>query len=600
MAIELKDNKGKTLIKKLSCPRNPTKKDSRKRLTPADSPELFGEFYAYNVQDIVSEGSVSKVIPDLSPIELEVWQLDQRINVRGVQIDQKGLNDCLIVVRKVTNKFSERLKQLTLIPDITIDKLDQIKGWMAGNGVVTPSLDADHVKALLKRSDIPPNVKEVLEIRQVLGSASVKKLYALERYMCSDGRIRGLYKYCGARQTGRWAGSGPQPQNIPSGGPEVYKCPECGGYHWVGLTSCPYCNVTVLTDAETDDWCVEAAQTALNDIATLDIDYIESRWGNVIKAVSGCLRALFVAAPGHDLICSDYSAIEAVVLAALAGEEWRLEVFRTHGKIYEMSASKISGIPFEEFMDYKKRTGKHHPLRKKIGKIAELGSGYAGWINAWKNFGADKFMSDEEIKQAVLAWRAESPNIVEFWGGQWRKHPTRWQFTQEYYGIEGAAVLAIMNPGTNYTFRDITYGVVNDVLYCKLPSGRHLVYHKPRLHPGTSSAGQPIYKILFEGWNSDSTKGPIGWMVRETFGGRLVENITQAVARDIFAQGGMLALDKAGYPIVLHSHDEMIAEVPHGFGSIEEVERLMCILAKWYSKYPIKADGGWRGYRYRK
>lgn len=598
MAIELKDGKGKGLIKKLCCPRNPTKTNPLKRLTPQTDPLLFGELYEYNIQDIVSEASISQVIPDLSPIELEVWKLDQRINVRGVQIDTKGLNDCLIVVRKTTAKYAAELKQITGIPSMTVDTLAQLSGWMAGKGVVTPSLDKDHVKALLKRDDLLPDVQRVLEIRQTLGSASVKKLYALERYVCSDGRIRGLYIYCGARQTGRWSGTGPQPQNIPSGGPDVYQCPDCNRYYWVGIKNqCPSCGEGNLLE-ETTDWCVEAAQTALLDIATHDIDLIEARWGNALKAVSGCLRALFVAAEGHDLICSDYSAIEAVVAAGIAGEDWRLEVFRTHGKIYEMSASKTSGIPFEEFMAYKKRTGKHHPLRKTIGKVGELGSQFGGWVNAWKNFGADKFMSDEEIKQAILAWRAESPTIVECWGGQMRKHPTRWEFTPELYGLEGAAILAIKNPGTNYSYRSITYGVVKDILYCKLPSGRHLIYHKPRLKPTINPMGNQILGLSFEGWNSDSTKGPIGWARRDTYGPRLFENCVQATARDLFAYG-MLQLDKAGYPIVLHSHDEPVMEVLKGFGSIEEVERLMGVLPSW-CKWPIKAAGGWRGFRYRK
>ena len=192
MAIKLKDTKGKGLIKKLCMPRKPTKKLPYKRLTPKTSPADFADLYAYNIGDIESEADISRVIPDLSPIELEVWQLDQEINVRGVSIDEKGLSDCLIVVRKVTKKLSLELIQITGITGITIDSLQQITKWMAALGVRTNSLDADHVKALLKRKNLHPQVKKVLEIRQVLGSASVKKLYALERYVCSDGRIRGL------------------------------------------------------------------------------------------------------------------------------------------------------------------------------------------------------------------------------------------------------------------------------------------------------------------------------------------------------------------------------------------------------------------------
>jgi len=230
---------------------------------------------------------------------------------------------------------------------------------------------------------------------------------------------------------------------------------------------------------------------------TRDLTFIESMWGDALKAISGCLRGLLVAGPGKEFICSDYSAIEAVVLAALAGEEWRMKVFRTHGKIYEEGASRISGVPFQEFMAHKKKTGQHHPLRKTIGKVSELASGYAGWVNAWLNFGAGDFMTEEEIKQAILKWRDESPNIVEFWGGQWKKHPDRWEWWPEFHGVEGMAVLAIMNPGTIHEYNGIKYMVHGDVLYCRLLSGRCIVYHKPRLERDMAPHKHSIWKITW-------------------------------------------------------------------------------------------------------
>lgn len=251
-------------------------------------------------------------------------------------------------------------------------------------------------------------------------------------------------------------------------------------------------------------------------------------------------------------------------------------------------------------MRHKKETGQHHPLRKTIGKVAELASGYAGWIGAWKAFGADAFMSEPEIKAAILRWRAESPRIVQFWGGQWwQPDPNRWQFEPLLYGLEGAAVQAVMQPGTWYAAESTLWGVVDDALYCQLPSGRFLTYHRPRLDQTTDPRGLLVWQLSYEGYNSDSSKGPVGWMRRSTYGGKLCENVVQAVARDILANS-LLNLEAAGYRIVMHVHDEVVAEVPSGTGSVEELEWIMGTMPAWCADWPIKAAGGWRGLRYRK
>ena len=578
-ASEQKDKAGSALIGKLCVPRTPTKKDLRRRLTPADSPLAFDELYDYCKQDIKAEASVSAMLPDLSPEELDLWLLDQQINTRGVYIDPEGLSNCASIIKQARDQYTAELISIVGIPDITVNKLKQLQGWMAARGFVTPSLDSDHVEAALKRTDLPPDVYRVLQLRATLGSASVKKTAAIERTVSSDGRLRDLFVFNGARQTGRWAGMGAQPQNLPNSGPKVCKCSGCGTIRWAGLSRCLKCFSAESTEAE---WGIEAVEVALEAIASRDLATVEALWGDGTATVAGCLRGLFSAAPGHDLICSDYSAIEAVVLAELAGETWRQEVFRTHGKIYEMSAAKITGIPFEEFIRHKEETGNHHPMRKKVGKVAELASGYQGGLGAWKQFGADAFMSDDEIKENVKAWRAASPSVVKFW-----------------YGLQDAATYAIQSPGQCYAYNGITYGVKDDVLYCKLLSGRMLTYHKPRLHPDRTPWGKDVLKITFEGWNSDSTKGPIGWMRRETYGGKLCENVVQATANDIMRHV-MPPLERAGYPIVLHVHDEIISEVPQGRGSIEEFEKIMATLPGWCAHWPIKASGGWRGRRYRK
>jgi DNA polymerase len=267
-----------------------------------------------------------------------------------------------------------------------------------------------------------------------------------------------------------------------------------------------------------------------------------------------------------------------------------------------MSASKITGIPFQEFLEYpEKNNGASHPLRKKIGKVAELASGYQGWINAWKHFGADKhFNNDKEIKKAILKWRADSPAIVEFWGDQYRRIGTSWDFRPERYGVEGAVVNAIQTPFTWFPVRSVAflYREDVDVLYCKLPSGGHLHYHQPRLVPTIHRlAKMPSFQITHMGWNSDSERGPVGWIRMTSWGGKFVENITQRAARDIFG-GALVRLEKHGYPVVLHSHDEPVCEVPEGHGSISIMERLMTSRPQWCLDWPIKVGGSWRGKRY--
>ncbi len=582
--VDQKIDDGKRLLNKFSKPRNPTKKDARRRIRPEEDHEDAGKLYDYNLGDIKSESAVSALIPDLSDDELELWLLDQCINFRGVSIDRKALASCKAIVEQATAKYTAELVQITGGTVQGASEIQKLTGWLGGAGVHMGSLDADHVAEALKREDLPPGPRRVLEIRQSLGAASVKKLFAIDRRVSRDGRLRDLFAFCGADRTGRFAGRGPQPQNLPNSGPRVVKCDDingCGKHYGPHLDNCPWCG-TPAAFSEGAEWGIEAVDDALLVIASNNLSYVEHYFGDAVAVVSGCLRGLFSAAEGCDLICSDYSAIEAVVLAALAGEEWRLEVFRTHGKIYEMSAAKITGIPFEEFKRHKEETGDHHPMRKKVGKVAELASGYQGGYGAWLAFGADKHLEEQEIRDAIKAWRKESPNIVKFW-----------------YGLEDAAVAAVQNPGQCYEYRGITYGVKDDVLYCQLLSGRRLTYHQPRLHPDQTPWGKQVLKLTYMGWNTDYKKGPTGWMRLETYGGKLCENVVQATARDILTFA-LKNVERAGYAVALHIHDEIVSEVLSGTGSIEEFERIMAQLPHWCAGWPIRAAGGWRGKRYRK
>ena len=569
---------GSRLISKFSTPRTETKKDTRRRIKPDEDPADAVNLYEYCIGDIKTESDVSAICPDLSDTELEIWLMDQGINLRGMQIDLESLANCTVIIEQAFVKYTAELIRVTGGTLTTTDELDKMKGWIGAQWKPVGSLDKDHIEDLLNTAGIPSNVKRVLEIRQILGSASVKKLYALDRHVSADGRVRDLYAYYMAH-TGRWAGMGPQTQNLPNSGPPVVKCGSCGKYHAADRAPCPWCGILGVTTA--CEWGFGAVQDALEVIATRDLATVEHYFGDPVSTVSGCLRSLFTSGPGLDLICSDYTAIEAVALAFMAGEEWRMEVFRTHGKIYEESASRITGVPFQEFMDYKERTGEHHPMRKKIGKFTELALGYQGWVGAMIAFGADEFLSEEEMKQTVIKWREDSPMIVAFWKG-----------------VENAAMEAVRNPGYWYDFRCVSYAVKDDVLYCRLPSGRDLCYHEPRITT-VERFGKWSPALSYMGWNSDHKKGPIGWMGIDIYGGRFTENIVQAVCRDILAYG-MLNVERAGYPVVLHCHDEPCSEVPEGFGSVEEYERILSAMPPWCAGWPIKAAGGWRGKRYRK
>lgn len=582
-----KDKDGVRLLNKFSMPRNPTKSNPSHRIRPCDDPEDAQNLYRYNIRDIEAELEISALIPDLIPSELEFWQYDLAINARGVRVDIPAVKAAISIVEQAHAKYNARLRELTGGTVYKASELAKIRVWLETQGVSVSVLDSDKITELLKDKTLSPLIREVLEIRERLSSSAVKKLYSMINMATKQERIHDLFIYHSAR-TGRAAGAGVQPQNLPNSGPPVKHC-VCGYFVAQKIPSCPNCgNPFALSDAE---WCTEAVEQSIQTILTGNLECMELYHNDAISTISGCIRGMFIPNPGHDFICSDYSAIEAVVLAALAGEEWRLEVFRTHGKIYEMSASKITGIPFEEYIKRKEITGQHHPTRKTVGKVAELASGYAGWIGAWNAFGANAFFSEDEIKKSILAWREASPAIVEFWGGQVRG------WFPEYYGLEGMAVLAIMNPGKIYEFRGLKWYVEMDVLYCCLLSGRKLTYHRPRLNPSTRKNG--TYTISFEGWNSNPKYGPPGWVRLETYGGKLTENVVQATARDILAFA-IVNVERAQYPVVLHVHDEIVSEVPENFGSIQEFESLMSIMPSWASNWPLKVSGGWRGKRYGK
>ncbi len=606
-----KDKDGKRLLEKLSRPHSPTKTRPAHRWTPATAWEDFCKLYDYNDGDVRAEDNATARIPDLTPQELATWQVDQTINLRGVLVDVQTLDAALDIHAQAVAKYHAQLVDLTDGAVETVNQNKRFIDWVRAQGVETSSLDKDH-RARLLASDIPSQVRRGLEIAEAVMSANIKKLYSLKRQVSSDGRLRDQYKYCGADRTGRWSAGGVQLQNMTGKGPAVAKCrgAACGLYFGQecavlvppdgGSPDCPRCSSLDWVALPKGEWPIEAVEQAIEDIRRGNLEHIEQVWGSPVDVLCGVLRGLFMAAPGKKFICADFSAIEAVAAACLSRCQWRIDVFNTPGEcIYTRSASKITGTPVETYKQYRAENGSHHPDRKNIGKIAELASGYGGWINAWKAFGCS--MEDAEIKKQVLAWREASPEIVEMWGGEYKWcGPGKWDYRYELHGLEGCAMQAIMNPGQCFTYNDITYSVKDDILFCRLPSGRFLHYHRPRLSPAEDKLRRgPAHSITFEGYNSNAQKGAPGWRRMETFGGRLFENVVQAVSADIQAEA-LLRCERSGYTIVMHTHDEACAEVPEGATyTVERMEQIMAERPNWADWWPIRA-AGWEHQRYQK
>lgn len=648
-----KDADGKRLLDKFSVPRNPTKANPSRRIRPEDDPVDFERLCRYCLTDIDTEDEVAARVPDLEGEELEFWLADQAINRRGVHIDLDGVEDCAAIVNMALTRYNAELRELTGGVVEAASEVQKLTGWLGAHGVHMATMDEDAVaEALRHPRDMPadvarlreqwalqkeeerlaseagqmistswsdeaaremqraldwapmhPAARRALEIRQAVGSASVKKVFSMRLRCARDNRIHDLFSYHAAR-TGRPTGNNPQPTNMPKAGPAVVRCGHdgrtkhargCGRYHGAHLSKCPWCGVMGPPERKAE-WCVEAAEDALEVISWRSLPLLEHVFGDAMLAVSGSLRGLFDATPGQHLVSSDFTAIEAVVTAALAGEQWRMDVFHAGTDIYLESIGRSTGTPVADMLEYKASTGMHHPLRAK-GKIQELALGFMGWIGALRAFGAEG--TDDELKQQVLAWRKASPAIVELAGGQTRDFG---RSKPDYFGLEGACVLAMLNPGVrqhvkrlNGTDSGLSYLLHQGVLYLTLPSGRHIAYQRPRL---TATGTWRGYKISFEGWNTNPKKGAPGWITMDIYAGICIENSAQALARDI-QRRAILNCERAALPVVLHVYDEDVADA--GLDrTVEELEACMMDVPDFAHGWPIKAAGGWAGERYRK
>ncbi len=610
LAVETKKDKdGKRLLTKFSIPRTPTKKDGRLRMLPADEPEDAEALYDYCGTDVQAEQQCAahERMEPMTAEELLFWQIDQEINHRGIGVDRAGIRACLEIVRQAIAQYGAECEQIT--GGLQPSQLQEIKGWLAGQGVQIPNMQADTITDFLDNPHVVGNARRVLEIRALTGSASVKKLFAMDYQANAADRLQNLIVHHGAR-TGRPTGEGPQPLNLPKAGPKLVTCGSCGKPHRPDVEACLWCNVPCPPIERKAKWSFEMVDPVLEIIASGQLALVEWFFGDALLAVQGCVRGLFQAAEGYDLIASDYSAIEAVVAAMMAGEQWRIETFFAKKDIYLSSASKITGMTYEAYIQYAEAHGDNHPDRQDIGKVAELALGYGGWEGAWRAFDPDEEnKSSDDICKIIRAWRDASPRIVAYWGGQ-RVRGANWQWHEELYGIEGAVIQAIQSPGLETIPRppsncadqspfpiQVRFVVRDDVLRMILPSGRELKYHDPRLEHSTKRPG--TLAISYMTYNTNPKYGPLGWVRMDTWGSRIFENADQAIAHDILRYA-VINLRAAGYPTILHVYDEIVGEIPQGTGSIEQFEQIMQMLPPWAAGWPVRAAGGWRGKRYRK
>ena len=523
---EQKMDEGRALIRYFSLPCKPTKANGgRTRNLPADAPERWTTFKRYCRRDVEVENELRRRTAPfrVPPQEQALYVLDQRINDRGVRIERRLVENAIQMHTAYTARLTDEAAHLTGLQNP--NSVAQLKTWLAEEtGAEVRSLSKKDLPDLLARTD-KAHVSRLLQLRAELGKTSVKKYEAMRRAVCRDGRVHGLLQFYGAARTGRWSGRLVQVQNLPQ---------------------------NHLPDLDL------ARRTVLDG----DLDLLELLFGDVPDTLSQLIRTAFVAKEGCTFLVSDFSAIEARVIAWLADEAWRLEVFRTHGKIYEASASMMFHVPVESIT-------KTDPRRQK-GKIAELALGYQGGVGAMKSMGGERMgLSEAEMKEIVDHWREANPHIVALWDT-----------------VQRAAMKALQTGQTVELRHGVTFRHELGALTIQLPSGRRLFYPRAEIR-AVEKQGRKTQVIAYEGQNQTTKK----WEAVDTYGGKLVENIVQGIARDCLAIT-MTRLEERGYPIVFHVHDEVILEVPtDGLKTLAEVYDIFREPIPWAPGLPLKGAG---------
>ncbi len=528
---------GSALIRTFCVPCKPTAKNgNRTRTLPHHEPEKWQLFKEYCKQDVVTEMEIERrlsafPVPDQ---EQALWVLDQQINAHGVMVDTGLIEGALHCDQVITAELMQEAIRITGLDNPKSVK--QLKEWLEprledeeGEVQEIESLNKETVTKLLGKNLSDSEVVRVLEIRQELSKTSIKKYTAMQKAVCSDKRVRGLLQFYGGNRTGRWAGRLVQVQNLPR------------NY-------------------------LETLSHARECVKGKKIDALKIVYGNIPDTLSQLIRTAFIPAPGNTFLVADFSAIEARVIAWLAGEQWRQEVFATHGKIYEASASQMFGVPLESI----KKGNPEYALRQK-GKVAELALGYQGAAGALIAMGAlNMGLTEDELPDIVRRWRESNKRIVDLW-----------------YSMEAAA-LEVMHTGKPVGVKNLLiareYDANNgqDFLTIALPSSRKLFYARPVLVQG--DRGREA--LHYHGINQKTRK----WEVTPTYGGKLTENVVQAIARDCLATS-LMRLSAHGYQTVMHIHDENVLEVQLDMANLEHACSIMGQPIPWAPGLLLRADG---------
>ena len=520
---------GKALIRYFCVPCKPTKSNGgRSWNLPKHAPEKWALFKEYCKQDVVTENAILERLDAFPVPEMEekLWQMDVRMNAFGVRVDTGLISGALTIDGISTQELTGEAVGITGLTNP--NSTSQLLQWLAEQGVHMDNLQKATVEETLARETLPQNVRRILEIRQQLGKTSIKKYTAMQTAKCEDGRIRGLTQFYGANRTGRWAGRLVQLQNLPR------------NY-------------------------LKTLDYARNLVKAQNYDGIRLLYGNVPDTLSQLIRTAFIPSEGHKFVVADFSAIEARVIAWLAGEQWVNEVFATHGKIYEATASQMFHVPIEKIV----KGNPEYSLRQK-GKVATLALGYQGGTSALIAMGAlNMGLTEEELPDIVSRWRNANPRIRDLW-----------------YAVEEAA-LAAMTTAEPQAIRGLVFRLEGDLIYgqsfltVQLPSGRKLFYPKPFLQENRFGKMAIHYYTV-----GQQTRK---WEVDSTYGGKMTENIVQAIARDCLAET-LRRIDRLGLQVVFHVHDEVIIDAPMDV-TVDQICGLMAEPILWAPGLILKGAG---------